>query len=271
MDRQDVAYFVNSTPKYFYLLRLHFQLLRRYAQNLKWPTYMVTEASSDKTIQALEKEFGVKILEIPESERFFLESRLAACRRLPEEIKYIFPMQEDFLLGGRIDESAIEEALEILEKDESVSSIRLMPCPGPKADSETYRSSSYKILNDSFLFTYQATIWRRNAYELFMASLLDIPESIFLDRYPGSPTDETKVKKFLQVDFNLAENGFGQKKLREVLGSTIHLAWPRAHPHPNAVFLCPWPYRPTAVEKGKLGEWVHEFAKREGIPIEMEK
>jgi hypothetical protein len=40
--------------------------------------------------------------------------------------------------------------------------------------------------------------------------------------------------------------------------------------NPNAVMLSPFPYRPTAVEKGKVGEWVYEFAKREGFTIPLQ-
>lgn len=119
------------------------------------------------------------------------------------------------------------------------------------------------------MFTFQATLWRREDYLLYISSVLDIPEDALHLTIPGNIKDENQRKKFLQVDFNIAENTFGQRKFREVLGHKIHLAWPRAHSSPNAVMLCPWPYRPTAVEKGKLGEWVYEFAKREGFPIQL--
>lgn len=267
MERQDVAYFVNSTPKYFFLLKLHFTLLRRYAEDLKWPVYMVSEKPGDPILQELKETLGVEILEIPENESFFLESRLAACKRLPKEIKYILPIQEDFLLGSRIDAKGIEEALTIFDTDSEVVSIRLMPCPGPKAGSKRYKMSSFLKLEEDFLFTFQATLWKREAYELFLSSLLDIPDDLFLERIPNSSKTEMQRKKWIQVDFNLAENTFGQRKIKEELGKKLHLGWPRAHVHPNAVFLCPWPYRPTAVEKGKVGDWVYEFAKREGVPI----
>jgi hypothetical protein len=230
---------------------------------------MVTETPQDRIIQDLSQNLGVQILPIGPSDRFFIESRIAACRALPSSIKYVFPIQEDFLLGGRIDETAIEEALTIFDEDPTVVSIRLMPCPGPKQGSPRYKSSSFFILNEDFMFTYQATLWRREAYQLYMASLLEIPDGFIKQVAPPNldTKDETKYKKFIQVDFNIAENSLGQRKFREIFGSKIHLAWPRAHPSPNAVMLCPWPYRPTAVEKGKLGDWVPEFAKREGFSL----
>lgn len=268
MNRQDTAYLVNSTPKYFYLLPLHFTLVQRYAANLKWPTYIATEVPENKIIQDISKNIGVKVIPLEQKDRFFIESRLAACKALPSSIRYVLPIQEDFLLGGRIDESAIQESLQILDLDPMVASIRWMPCPGPKAGSRQYKNFSYKILNEEFMFTYQATLWRREEYILFLSAILDIPEEIFIQRQHLQGKDENQLKKIIQVDFNLAENHFGQQKFQEVFRGKIHLAWPRAYSYPNAVFLSPWPYRPTAVEKGKLGEWVYEFAKREGFPIE---
>jgi hypothetical protein len=267
MNRQDVGYFVNSTQRYFYLLPLHFTLVKRYAKNLMWPMFMVTETPEHPTIQDLSANYGVHILPIQDSEKFFLESRVAACMYLPPEIKYVFPIQEDFLLGGRIQEDAIEEACRIMDEDPEVVSVRLMPCPGPKEGSAKYKSSQYMILNETFMFTFQATLWRRETYLLYMNALIEMPEQMFRLTIPGNIKDENQRKKFIQVDFNIAENSFGQRKFKELFGSKIHLGWPRAHPNGNAVMLSPWPYRPTAVEKGKVGEWVHEFARREGHPL----
>lgn len=264
MERQDVAYFVNSTPKYFYLLPLHFQLVRRYAPQLKWPLYIATEEPEHPIIQKVSNEFQVNVLPLKKEDRYFLESRLATVDLLPASIKYVFPIQEDFLLQYKPDLNTIKQALEIFDNDENVASIRLMPCPGPHSLSAAYKTSIFKILNEDFMFTYQATLWRRHSFSLYFSALLDIPETIF--EGPKN-MDENARKKWFQVDFNIAENAFGQKKFKEILGQNIHLAYPREHKYPNAVYLCPWPYRPTAVEKGKIGEWVFEFAQREGYPI----
>jgi hypothetical protein len=258
---------VNSTPKYFYLLPLHFALVKRYAAKLHWPSYIATEVPEDQTIQDISKNFGVNVLRLEQKDRFFIESRLAACKALPRTIRYVLPMQEDFLLGGRVDEHAIQESLKILDLDAQVASIRWMPCPGPKQGSTQYKDLPYKILNEEFMFTYQATLWRREEYIQFLSALLEIPEHLFVSRLPIQDKDENQRKKIIQVDFNLAENHFGQQKFQEVMRRYTHLAWPRAHQYPNAVMVSPWPYRPTAVEKGKVGEWVYEFAKREGFPI----
>jgi hypothetical protein len=266
MERQDIAYLVNSTPKYFYLLPLHFALLRRYGAACKWPVYIASEVPIEPTLLKCKEEFGIEILPLEAKDKYFLESRLAAVKALPPSIKYVFPIQEDFLLQARPDEEAIEEALQIFDTDTSIASIRLMPCPGPQKDSNLYKNTVYRELNEAFMFTFQATLWRREEYCLFFSSLLEFPELAFASNMPKGLTPDQQ-KKWLQVDINLAENQIGQAKFKEVIGSKLHLAYPRAHPKPNAVYLCPWPYRPTAVEKGKLGQWVYEFAQREGYPI----
>ena len=75
-------------------------------------------------------------------------------------------------------------------------------------------------------------------------------------------------KKWFQIDFNVAENKVGQLKFAELFDHRIQLAWPRAHVAANAVYLSPWPYRPTAVENGVLGAWAKELGIREGYPLE---
>jgi hypothetical protein len=274
MNRQDIAYVLNSTPKYFYLLPLHLGLLRRYAKNLKWPLYFGTELPEHEALKDFQKE--MKIIKLEEKDKYFLESRLATIKALPSEIQYIFPIQEDFLLEREPNEKALEEAIEILDTDLSIAFIRLMPCPGPRDDDEYYRNSKYfKILGEknTMMYTFQATLWRRKAFEDFYEEILkhcDPNRQSFIPQPIQNLTYQQK-KKFIEVDWNISENSFGQGKFREILGSYNHLAYTREHPSPNAVYMCPWPYRPTAVEKGVLGSWVPELAKREGFPLEIPK
>lgn len=274
MDRTDIAYVLNSTPKYFYLLPLHVGLLKRYAQGLQWPLYFGTEVPDHEGLKALGAEF--QILPLNEEDKYFLESRYATIKALPQEIQYIFPIQEDFLLERFIDEKAIQEAIEILDEDLSVVSIRLMPCPGPRDEDVFYEGSTrYKILGpkNTFLYSFQATLWRRKAFEDFYKEILKHCDPNAQSFMPSSLQKESfeKKKKFIEVDLNISENQFGQEKCKQILGSYKHLAYKREHPKPNAVYMSPWPYRPTAVEKGVLGGWVPELAQREGFPLQIPK
>ena len=262
MDRTDCAYLINSTPKYYYLVHFHCALIRRYAPTLAWPIYIATEVPSDTILKRCVKEFGVKIIPLERKDRFFLESRLAASLLISEP--YIFPIQEDFLLERKPDEEAIREALTLMTYDKTISSMRFMPCPGPLVEKVFQGWASLK--GSDYMFSFQATLWRREDYILYLSALLDIPEDAYDSLCPPGLLED-KRKKWIQVDFNLAENQVGQRKFMEVLGDKQHLGWVRQGKQPNAVYISPWPYRPTAVEKGVLGQWAKDLAAREGYSL----
>jgi predicted Rdx family selenoprotein len=180
----------------------------------------------------------------------FLDSRAEATRLLPPEIKYVFPIQEDFLLEGRPMAQEIAAAFEALEE---VDSVRLMPCPGPKG-SVFYNEFKVLEFEAEMVFTYQATLWKRGPYQTFMNTLLH--------RLKGKSQAE---KNRIGIKVNIAENADGQAILRDLGG--IHVSVIRQYPHPNAVYLCPWPYRPTAVVQGVLQAWAIEMAYREGFQL----
>lgn len=251
MDRTDCAYLINTTPKYFYLLPLHLALLERYAPTLAWPVYIATEA---EVLPPL-RHPNLKIIKLQQSQEGFLESREAAIAALPESIKYVLPMQEDFLLEGRPMAKEIAEAFEALEAPETeVLSVRLMPCPGPKGD--TY-FNEFKVLDftDTLVFTYQATIWKRAPYQTFMNTLLH--------KLQGKTQAQ---KNHMAIKVNIAENSEGQGILKNLFQG-IHISIIRHYAHPNAVYLSPWPYRPTAVVRGVLEPWAYDLGEREGFPL----
>jgi hypothetical protein len=259
MNRTDVAYLINTTPKYFYLLPLHLTLLQRYAPNLQWPLFLATEEPEHFTVKQVQKDFPhLQIIPLTSEQEGFLESRAVATHLLPSQIQYIFPIQEDFLLEGRPIEDELDEALHIMDLDSEVHSLRLMPCPGPKNNLK-YKNGKWKILQygvDDYIFSYQATLWRRSAYFTFMDFFAELLNSKPLTR---------EQKNKIAIHDNICENKIGQQCIRDQGG--IHLAYPRAGPWPNAVYLCPWPYRPTAVVKGKLERWAEELGDRERIPL----
>jgi hypothetical protein len=233
-------------------------LLKRYAPELKWSLFIASEVPEHPTLQKIKTRYpDVTILPLTQEDEGFIESRFMGTQLLPPEIKYVFPIQEEFLLEARPVNSYFEEALQIFDTDNSVASIRLMPCPGPKGNNN-FGNSRFKVLEypvDDMIFTYQATLWKREAYQNFMGALSE--------KLVGM-TPEQKRKASIQD--NIAEISVGQKIL--VSQNQTHLAYPREGRQPNAVYLCPFPYRPTAVVKGKLEDWALDLSKREAFFLE---
>ena len=251
-----MAYLINSTPKYYYILELHLVLLRRYAPNLKWPVFLATETPNDPVCKMLEEKYDVKLLVLEKENSSFLTSRKRAIELLPKHIKFVLPMQEDFLLERFIDEDTINILNQFLTQDDNLISIRLMPCPGPNSNNFPYNN----LLNitqeyDSYGFTFQATLWKRDSLQLWYNAIVKK-----IDEYPKNID-----RKKLEVDINIAENSDGQKLFYSLFKNKIVTGWPRAYKASNAVYHCPWPYRPTAIVKGVLQPFAKELAEREGV------
>jgi hypothetical protein len=190
---------------------------------------------------------------------------LAALQQLPSPILYVLPLQEDFLVDRAVDKKNLLDALYILDTDRNVSSLRLMPCPGPHELDVSYsKDKPWKILGNKniYIFTYQASLWRRMDLKFYFESLLMVMKKQF-------QLKSEEDKKYLALTSNIGENRFGQDILKKALPDTLHLCWPRAGKWSNAVYLCPFPYRPTAVVRGKLEPFAEELFQREGVKFEQ--
>jgi len=239
------------------MLELQVVMLRRYASSIHWPVYLATEVPEHEVCVKLGRDYGVEILPLKMEDAGFLESRAAAIRMLPNTVKYILPLQEDFLIDREPMANELLEALYYMEIDKSISSIRLMPCPGPVESDKLYlpRKPWAVLSNDDvYLFTYQATFWRKEDLLLYFSGLLETV---------ANATEEEK--KSAALSMNIAEIYVGKELLRKILPSSIHLAYKRVGKWSNAVYLCPWPYRPTAIVRGKVQPFAEELFKREDV------
>jgi len=252
----NIAYLINSTPKYYYILELHLVLLRRYAPNLNWQVYLATEEPEHPVCKLLVEKYNVKLLLLEKENTSFLMSRKRSLELLPEEVTIVLPMQEDFLLERFINENAIKNSVNYLDEDPRLFCVRYMPCPGPQS-SESY-SEWLRILEeyDIYGFTFQATLWKR----------------LYCQQWYDAITKKSKEyfnidSKRLEVDINIAENADGQKLYYSLFKTMIQIGWPRVYKESNAVYHCPWPYRPTAIVKGVLQPFAKEIAVREGVKI----
>ena len=268
---EKTAYLVNSTPKYYYMLPLHFTLLDRYAPFVTMRRFLATEVPDHPICQQLVKEHGVELIPLKDSESGFLESRAVALQALAltGHFLYVLPMQEDFLLDRTPDLGGFEEALTILQLSRGeIASARLMPCPGPKGPMcDEYPSwSGITSRTDTYGFTFQATLWTLEACCRWYRALT----TRFEEEFPFATTSPEQ-RRHAEIRVNFAENADGQRFFWEFFGSSqqVHIGWNRAGPWPNAVYISPWPYRPTAIVQGRLEPWASELAAREGMPFAM--
>ncbi len=183
---------------------------------------------------------------------------------LPPEIQYVLPIQDDFFLERPgVNKSALEDAIRILDTYPEIQSLRLMPCPGGNTR-ETLPGTKWVILNESqgdMIFCYQATLWRREIYEKFMDKMVCLAKE-------ACPEGDSIALSRYAVNMNPAELSQGQIIMKQLTGdSGIHLCWMRVGAWANAVYQCPWPYRPTAVVKGVFQPWAKELLQREGLRI----
>jgi hypothetical protein len=262
MDRLDCAYVINSCPAYYYLLVPHLTLLRRYCPDLSWPVYIGSEEPGHEVIKKCVGA-GAQIIELDAKDSSFWESRVATVRKLPAHIKYVFPVQEDFLLERYSRHyGEFKKVVEAFDANPRLISARFMPCPGPKS-SGTYMKG-WNILSeaDDYLFTFQATLWKREAYCQYLESIIKIDRELWPSLVVGS-LDYNKHA----VGMNLAENAGGRNIFKDMFKECINIAWSRSGVQPNAVYDCPFPYRPTAVVKGVLQDWASDLLRREGVYV----
>lgn len=204
---------------------------------------------------------GVELLVIAESQESFLDSRLAALELIKDRFSMVLPMQDDFLLEREPDRVALDKAMQLLHITQSV---RLMPCPGPGGpllNNETEWATMTQA-TDQYGFSFQATMWRMDACLAWYRALCAKLEA----EWPLATTDPKK-RRTVEIHLNFAENADGQRFFWKQGG--LHIGWKRVGSWPNAVYLSPWPYRPTAIVYGELQPWAAELGKREGMPITL--
>jgi hypothetical protein len=171
------------------------------------------------------------------------------------------------LLDRVPDLGSLLEAMTILGDAQGlIASARLMPSPGPKGGPMPARPLWTGVTpgTDQYGFTFQATLWGLDACCAWYSALVAKLEL----EWPLATTPPQR-RRHIEIRGNFAENAAGQqffwmffKERRQV-----HIGWGRAGPWPNAVYLSPWPYRPTAIVHGRLEPWAAELGLREGVPL----
>lgn len=268
------VYLVNSTPKYYSLLPLHFALLRRYGGlKMVMDVVLATEVPDHPIVRQVAADYDVEVLPLRAEDAGFLDSRAAALRTLAATGRwdYVLPMQEDFLLDRAPPLLKLGVGVGaywyLQREEEGVASVRLMPCPGPVGPgSELTQYWDLQAGRDTYGFTFQATLWRLKDCADWYTTLCAALER----EWPRATTPPAKRIE-VEVRANFAENAAGQRLFWEwsAARGLRHKAYVRAGAWSNAVYLSPWPYRPTAIVKGRLEPWARELAQREGFGTDM--
>jgi hypothetical protein len=177
-------------------------------------------------------------------------------------------LQDDFILEMPARIYEFEKLVAYMIANPGIASARLMPCPGPSSrDEDMPGLNGWKRLSperDTYGFSYQATLWRTEAAEGWFAALVHLLEALVPKGADGA---NGKQRRNIEIRDNLAENSQGQKLFWNVMGGWTHIAWVRRGTWSNAVYLSPFPYRPTAIVRGSVEEWARELAKREGFSL----
>ena len=264
MERKDVVILVNSTPKYYYILDFMFGMLHRYAPELAWDCVFATEMEEHPVCVSLKAKYNVIILPLEKDDKGFLNSRRAALSQLVSRYKYCLPLQDDFILERALNCKALESVLQRFDTDKYLVSARLMPCPGPLESIIGDSLWGPITRNDEYKFVFQATLWKTKACLEWYTRICDLLEKC-------APKDVASEIHRTQIEIrgNIAENSVGQAEFWKWTNEKqyTHIAWIRKGSWANAVYLSPFPYRPTAIVRGSLETWAQDLAKREGFKL----
>ena len=247
-----VCILVNSCPKYNKIAVASCCLIRRYATGLKWPIYLASAGLDDEK-KAMMMAAGVHVMEQGPENGDFLESRIEALRILRESFSFVLLLQDDFFLDRAPNYDALEETVRMMTENPEIVCTRLMPCPGPTGD--VVLGKWKEIVVDPYCyFSFQAGVWSIPWLMRFFEEVVRRATPL-MTKYPHYSRNQF----WLLV--NPCETGVGTDVAVELGGRFV--GWPRAGRWSNAVYLSPWPYRPTAVEKGVIQPWATEMLKRE--------
>ena len=227
-------------------------LIRRYATGLKWPIYLASAGLDDEK-KAMMMAAGVHVMEQGPENGDFLESRIEALRILRESFSFVLLLQDDFFLDRAPNYDALEETVRMMTENPEIVCTRLMPCPGPTGD--VVLGKWKEIVVDPYCyFSFQAGVWSIPWLMRFFEEVVRRATPL-MTKYP----QYSRNQFWLLV--NPCETGVGTDVAVELGGRFV--GWPRAGRWSNAVYLSPWPYRPTAIEKGVIQPWATEMLKRE--------
>ena len=232
------AVLVNTCSRYHYIIPAFLTMLKRYWPEMVFPLYISSTGDLDKFRSI--RDFIPLVME---SDPGVLQSKLWGIERVAEE--FVILLQEDFLIERFVDDTRIRNICDVMESDERVGCVRLMP--SPPGTGQVYGNTELtRILkNKSYSFSFQAAMWRRT----FLTNVM----KDFINLRPWS--ENARLDQLIELN----SQHFMPNYSHEIL------CVKRDGEEPNAVYRSPIPYRPTAIERGELAHWAKDLMEREGI------
>jgi len=98
-------------------------LKKKFWSDCEYPTHLVTDS-------VVSKDHGFGSIISTGSDLGWCRNLLSAVKKFEVE-DFILVLQEDFFFSSKVDNSLVENALNLLKSDPCAAMVRLMPCPGP--------------------------------------------------------------------------------------------------------------------------------------------
>ena len=249
-----VCVLINSCPKYNNLAVASCCFIRRYAAKLTWSIYLATAGLNDEQRGFL-MAAGINLIEQGPENGDFLESRIEALRVLRDIFTHVLLLQDDFFLDRSPSYEDLASTVDMMTANPEIVCTRLMPCPGPTGDMVLGKWQEINVDPHRY-FSFQASLWSISWLMRFFEEVIR-RATPYMSKYPQYSRNQ------FWILVNPCESNVGSDVAVELGGKFV--GFPRAGRWPNAVYLSPWPYRPTAVEKGVIQPWAKEMLKREDL------
>ena len=259
-----VAIAIATCAKYSFILDPLFSLMERYWPDRSVPIYL----SCDADLSRYRHVRGIKLIEESEDPGV-LDVWVNLLKSIPHE--YVLVMQEDFIIENPVDNDLLLEIFRDLQRDRSIACVRLMPFPPGEGSRITLSKVPYTELTpeQDYSFSFQLTVWDRSVFIQFMESRIKKGRTK-AKQLGWAKMDYRRPKPKPEVFqyFNPEFYGF---ELFEQFPDKKFLCIYSDHAMPESAQHAPIPYRPTAIEDGKVRRWAQDFLKREQVSIEIPK
>jgi len=182
-------------------------------------------------------------------------------------------MQDDFIIERKVNNDLVEAYCNIMNENQNVGFIRIMPFPEPIGHIHTYNNIQLKQFNknERYVFSFQACLWKRKLLIEYFKFIIEKAKKEIIKEYGQNQlkiwaADPKKwLDLFLRDIHNPEGHGF---ELFNLFPEYIYLGFFDTRPKLDKAMICPIPYNPTAIWYGRLTCAAQRLFKKEQISVE---